>query len=141
MESSTGSLEAMALATIATGVCEIVLFLVEHRSDALDSVLPSPPEAIPVGRRAILLGPSELRNCRVVSNPSIRARACTRVFSICRLVNGAALAIPDDHATSDPVHGPLNHNPGRRVLSLKINSLRQPQLSWCRRTLGSRVLI
>src|SRR6266404_2657707 len=126
----------MALATVATCVCEIVLFLVEHRSDALDSVLLSPPETISVGRRAILLGPSELRNGRVVSSPSICC-ACTCVFSLRRLANSATLAVPDDHATSDPVHGPLNHNPGRRVLSLKINSLRQPQLSKCRRTPGS----
>src|SRR5260370_1304933 len=118
----------MALATVATCVCQIVLFLVEHRSDALDSVLLSPPEAISVARRAILLAPSELRNYRVFSNPSICPRACPRVFSLCRLANGAALAVPDDHATSDPVHEPLNHNPGRGVLSLKINCLRQPQL-------------
>jgi len=87
---------------------------------ALDSVLLSPPEAISWGGVANLLGPSELRNYRVVSNPSICPRAARGVFSLRRLLTTLQLAVPDDHATSDPVHGTPNHNPGRRVLSLKI---------------------
>jgi len=47
------------------------------------------------------------RNYRVVRTRRICPRACTRVFSLRRLANDAALAVPDDHATSDPVHGPL----------------------------------
>jgi len=80
-------------ATVATCVVEIVLFLVEDRSDALDSVFSS-ARGYFGGRRAIFNGSSELRIIGWFSNPSICPRACTRVFSLRRLATTLNLAVP-----------------------------------------------
>src|SRR6266851_8175355 len=106
------SMEAMGLAIAANRACEVLLFLVEHRSDFLDSLLFRSPESSAPGQCGGLLGASGPGRGRLDPNASIRACACGRVSPVRRAADRASLPIPNDYSTSNTIHGSIDRYSG-----------------------------